>query len=92
MAKLYITEYAGLAGGVPIQPALAEQQLTIAAASAKSAAFNASTRAVRLHTDAICSVSLTSDPATANMARMAANQTEYYNVNANGFVTVITNS
>ena len=91
MAKLYITEYAGLSGGVLIQPALAEQQITIAAAAAK-VTLGENTRAVRLHADAICSYSFKTDPATADMARMAAGQTEYFSCNANGVVSAITNS
>ncbi len=102
MAVLYITEYAGLApsppGGtsqVPLEPPVAEQTVAIAAGSAASSAFNAKTRLVRLHTDAICSVEFGTAPtASATTARMAQNQTEYHGVplGASFKVAVITNS
>lgn len=84
MAVLYITEYAelpvgpaGRVGQMPMEPPLAEQTVAIGAAAA-SAAFNASTRFVRIHCDAICSVEFGTAPtATTSTGRMAANQTEY---------------
>ena len=106
MAVLYITEYAQLMpspvggqGQIPMEPPLAEQHVAIGASSVQSNAFNAQTRLVRLHTDAICSVEFGTNPtATATTARMAANQTEYKGVpindpSGNTFkVAVITNS
>lgn len=99
MAVLYITEFAapavvsGKVAPVGAQPPIAEQTVAIGAGSVQSAAFNAATRFVRLHTDAICSISFGSNPtATATKARMAAGQTEYYGVNASDKVAVITNT
>lgn len=100
MATLYITEYATLGsvlGGVAnIAPGVAlvdPAPVTIAGASAQSAAFNASTRYVRLHTDAICSIAFGADPtATTASRRMAADQTEYFAVEGGHKVAVITNA
>lgn len=102
MAVLFITEYAeigiGLAGRVgqmPRAPFLAKQTVAIGAGSVQSNAFNAKTKVVRLHTDAICSVAIDLNPtATATDARMAANQTEYHDVSLlpAGKVAVITNT
>lgn len=102
MATLYISEYAelpvgpaGRVGQMPSEPPLVDQTVAIAAGSAQSAAFNAKTRFVRLHTDAICSVLFGSSPtAAATNGRMAANQTEYRDVSRlpGGKVAVITNT
>jgi hypothetical protein len=88
MAVLYITEYSGLMpsppggqGQIPIEPPVAEQTVAIAAGSAQSAAFNAKTRLVRIHTDAICSIEFGTNPtATSTTQRLAANQTEFKGV------------
>lgn len=101
MTTLYITEYAFLgqvpnnAAQMPQEPPIAEQTVAIGASSAASSAFNAKTRFVRLHTDAICSVKVGVSPtAAATNGRMAANQTEYRAVPEGGqySVAVITNS
>lgn len=112
MATLYITEFQaiGYAGGptwaagtngptqAAQQPAVANQTVAIGGASVASAAFNAATTLVRLHTDSICSIAFTlpgstTDPvATATSARMAANQTEYFGVVPGTKVAVITNT
>ncbi len=102
MAKLYISEYSDIAhqpyGAEAIsamqEPSIAEQSpVTISGTSAQSAAFNGATRVVRLHTDAICSVSFGANPtATANTKRMAANSTEYFGVEPGHKVAVITNT
>ena len=101
MAVLYIAEYdkmgiiRGQQTAIALEPPVAEQTVSIAGSSAQSSAFNAATRYVRLHTDAICSVLFGTDPtATAAKKRMAANQTEYFAVPAGGThkVAVITNS
>lgn len=83
MAVFYIKEYEDVAlapgGGIPvgIEPPIAEQVLVIGT-EVKSAAFNARTRLVRLHCDAICSFLVGSAPTAATTnARMAANQTEF---------------
>lgn len=101
MATLYITEYATVAtlpnatGQVALEPAIAEQTVAIGVSSAASAAFNAKTRLVRLHTDSVCSIKLGLSPtAAATNGRLAANQTEFRAVPENGSfqVAVITNS
>ena len=102
MAKLYISEYAGmahqLAGAEQIaaaqEPALFVQTpVVIGAGSLQSAAFTGGTRVVRIHTDAICSIKFGSNPtATANDQRMAANTTEYFGVTPGEKVAVITNT
>jgi hypothetical protein len=101
MAVLYITEYAWMASvpnagpQMPMEPPVAEQTVAIGGTSAQSATFNAKTRFVRLHTDAICSVEFGTNPtATATDGRLAANQTEYRGVPEGGTlkVAVITNT
>lgn len=99
MAVLYITEYAELAQsqGNPVaageEPAIATQTVAIGGASTPSAAFNAATRFVRLHTDAICSVTFGITPvATTASPRMAANQTEFFGAISGFAVAVIANT
>jgi hypothetical protein len=86
MAVAYITEYESMAvvatGLAPIaqDPPIAEQVVAISTHT-ESAAFNAATRFIRVHVDAICSISVGLTPvATTVMRRMAANQTEYFGV------------
>jgi hypothetical protein len=101
MATLYVTEFPApfidIARGMPMVgfgAKLAQNNVTVAAGSAQSAAFNTNTRVVRLHTDVICSVEIggTNPTATAASSRMAANQTEYYYVNPGDKLAVITNT
>ncbi len=101
MATLYVTEYARVAFdpngplAMPEEPPLASQTIAIGSGSVASAAFNVATRFVRLNTDAVCSVAFGNSPtATAIVARMSANQTEYHGVPQGGGyqVAVITNS
>lgn len=99
MAVLFISEYDNVArdnvGMVQAgqEPAIATQTVAIGGASAQSAAFNANTKFVRLHTDAICSVAFGANPtATASTARMAANQTEFFGVRPGQKVAVISNT
>lgn len=100
MAVLYITEYAHQAKDVNGQlipagtePPLASQTVAIGVA-AQSAAFNAKTKFVRLHCDAICSVKFGSNPtATTSDARMAANSTEFFGLGETGLkLSVISNT
>lgn len=87
MAVAYICEYATAAwttaGGLPSgqEPALAEQTVAIGAA-APSAVFNAKTRFVRVHVDAICSIKFgpAGTVAATTNKRLAANSTEYFGV------------
>ena len=101
MAVLYITEYAetGITNRTTVaaaqEPPLATQTVAIGVSSVQSSAFNAATRLVRLHTDAICSVLMGTNPtAAATSPRMAANSTEYFTVEpGRGLkVAVITNT
>lgn len=102
MTTLYISEFSGQGIdqqarnlNIAAQPPNAEQTVAIGGSSVQSAAFQQSTRMVRLHTDSICSIEFGTNPtATATKARMAANQTEYFYVPAGqGYmVAVITNS
>ncbi|HYM32308.1 MAG TPA: hypothetical protein VEU47_13465 [Candidatus Cybelea sp.] len=82
MTTLFVTEYAnalsppGGVGGIafPLEPPTAEQTVTIGAGSLQSAAFNNSTRFVRLRADSLCCVSFGKNPtATTGNARMPAN-------------------
>lgn len=98
MAVLFITEFVDMVqvsnkqAQMAKQPPIAEQTVAIGGASVASAAFNAKTNYIRVHTDAICSVSVGSAPvATATKARMAAGQTEYFCVNPTDKIAVITN-
>lgn len=100
MAVVYISEYAEapniktgqmLAAGS--EPSLAEQTVAIGAGSVQSNAFNAKTRFIRLHTDAVCSYKFGSNPtATATTPRMAANSTEYFGVVPGDKVAIIQNT
>lgn len=95
MAKLYVTEYGGLDPAlVAVAPPLVDQTpVVIGAGSLQSAAFDAATTLVRIHTDAICSIAFGTNPtATANSQRMAANSTEYFAVKFGHKVAVITNT
>lgn len=92
MAVLYVTEYVGLTsqgaglGQVPIEPPVVEQAIAITGASTVTLAFNSRTRLVRLHTDAICAVTIGAAPVATVPAgalgsgRLAANQTEFRGV------------
>lgn len=100
MAVLFVTEFRDIAqiqGGVSpvvIGKPLAEQTVAIGGANTKSAAFNAQTSIIRVHTDAICSIKIGADAdavATATTMRMAANQTEYFRVSAGEKIGVISN-
>jgi len=94
MSKLYISEYARMtqASGpgnaviqAPEEPPIASQVVDFTSGAAQSAAFNAKTRFLRLHTDAICSVKFAANPtATVNDARLAAGQTELRGIPADG--------
>lgn len=87
MATLYIAEFTAIGGtgNFPIagaqQPPGAEQTVAIGGASLQSNALNAKTTLIRVHTDAICSIKVGTNPtATVTAARMAANQTEYFSI------------
>lgn len=99
MAKLYIREYQALAvavhGAAQVgqEPGVDQTPVVIDGTSRQSAAFAATTKFVRVETDVICSIVFATDPtATANNARMAADQAEYFGVNAGDKIAVITNT
>lgn len=99
MAVLFIAEFEHIArmpnGPVQIaeMPAVAEQTVAIGGSSTQSSAFNAATNYIRVHTDAICSILIGSNPtATSSKTRMAADQTEYFKVKAGDKIAVITNT
>lgn len=94
MSKLYISEYArvcqasGPANAIvqaPEEPPVATQVVDFTSGAAQSAAFNAKTRFVRLHADAVCSVRFGAAPtATASDPRLAAGQAELRGIPADG--------
>ena len=99
MAKIYVTEHpkpSGFQNGlmpVALFPPLATQTVSIGGASAQSAAFGTSTRMIGVHTDAICSVEIGTNPtATTSSKRMAANTTEYMEVYPGQIIAVISNT
>jgi hypothetical protein len=96
MAKLYVTEFGGIAAGptpVGVTPPIVEQTPVAIGVEAKSAAFDAATVLVRLHADAIWSIAFGTNPtATTSNMRLAANQTEYFAVKFGQKVSVIANT
>ncbi len=92
MGKLYVTEFAEMGsvgrtsdvGGVPQAaklPSLLTQVVDFST-SVSSNPFNERTRFVRVHTDTACHITVADSPtATTSMARMSADQTEYFCVN-----------
>lgn len=102
MPTLYITEYSrqgrdasGFGMIVADEPPVANQTVAIGGSSTQSSAFNSSTKFVRLHTDAICSVEFGANPtASTSTRRLSANSTEYFSVPAGGSfkVAVISNT
>ena len=99
--NLYVTEFQelptitlGHSGAMAMQPPMAEQVVAFNTTT-QSSAFNAATRYVRLHADAICSIEFGTNPtATTSTARMVAGQTEYYAVpkGASYKVAAVTNT
>lgn len=88
--KIFITEYAQVARDSQDrsvlcgqEPPIAEQVVDIASGVAQSAAFNAATKFIRVHTNSIASVLIGTNPtATTSSKRMVAGQTEYMGVDA----------
>lgn len=96
---LFIAEFADMqvynGNLVPMAyaPPLVEQTVAISGTSTQSSAFNTKTKSIRVHTDAICSISVGSSPtATATTMRMVAGQTEYFAVTPGHKIAVITNT
>lgn len=101
MATLYVSEYVnepvinGRFVNAASEPAIAEQHIAIGGSSAAGSVFNVTTKFIRVHTDAICSIAIGVAPtAVATAKRMAANQTEYFGVppNQGATIAVISNS
>jgi hypothetical protein len=89
--SLFITEFTqeGIDALGRIMPCakqlpVAQQKINITSSSVQSAGLNANTTLVRLHPTLDCCVLFGGNPtATANTMRIAANQTEYFCVQAN---------
>lgn len=97
MASLYIAEFERPRDGrvnIGNAPPIAEQKITISGSSTASAAFQATTRLVRIHTDAICSIKFGATAPTVDNTsmRLPADTIEYFSVNNNSFVSVISNT
>lgn len=99
MAKVYITEHPfpryHLGAPLPVlmHPPLASQTVVNTGATTQSAAFNADTKIICIHTDSICSVEFGANPtATTASRRLAANSTEFFEVGAGHKVAVILNT
>jgi hypothetical protein len=98
MAKAYISEYdvmpvlSGQAVVTGMEPAVAEQVVTFTTTT-QSAAFNARTKFIRVHSDGICSFKFGADPtATTSTPRMVAGATEFFGVVAGQKVAFVTNT
>jgi len=98
MAVCYIAEFSDMAHlrdcPIAMMPPLAEQTVAIGA-EADSSAFNASTRFIRVHVDAICSIAIGLTPtASTTTMRMGAGDTEYFGVprGAGYKISVVTNT
>lgn len=102
--KVYISEYCdlkianvGMALPMGLEPAVAEQLINTTGTSAISSAFNAKTKFIRVHTDAVVSLLFSatdgaSVTAVTTKKRMAANTTEYFAVRAGDKVAAIDNT
>src|SRR5258706_12942310 len=88
MSNLYISEYADvghLQGLIPAgaEPNINDQVVNFAGASTQSATLKNNTQIVRIHPDAICSISFGTNPtATVTNKRLVAGQTEYFTIGA----------
>lgn len=98
MASLYISEYSENGfrslGGVQVasEPGFDQPVLTIGSVVA-SAAFGGTTRIVRVHCDAVCSIAFGKSPtATTANKRLPADHTEYFAVNPGDKLSVIANT
>ena len=103
MAKLYVTEFQQMGnqersadiGGVPQVarlPSISTQVVTFTTSTA-SAAFNANTRFIRVHTDAACHITVADSPtATTSHLKMVADQTEYFAVTPGQKIAAVTAS
>lgn len=98
MAKLYVAEFERPRNQwvqIPNAPPLAEQTIAIGGASVTiTNPFNAKTALIRVETDVICSIIIggSAITATVNNMRMAADQVEYFSVQPNQYIAVISNT
>ena len=77
---------------VPTMPPIATQKLTNGGTAVQSNTFDAATRMIGVHTDAIVSIKVGTNPtATTSDKRMAANTTEYFIVEGGQKISVINN-
>lgn len=96
MATLYITEFDrqgrdidSYPSPVAAWPPVAQQAITISSTSAQSAALNAQTTLVRLHTDTACWIEVGSNPTATNAKmKMPADSTEYFSVRPGSTVKI----
>lgn len=95
-ATCYVTEFVLTAdAGVQVarQPALVEQTVSVSGTSAQSSAFGADTKLVRIHCDAIVSMTFGANPtATTGKMRAPADSIEYFQVVPGTKVAFITNT
>lgn len=104
MATLYVSEYRLLASVPsstnyapmpaqgPQEPPQAEYTVAISGSSTQGPLFGGFTALIRIHCDAVCSVSVGTNPtATTTNKRLAANQTEYFGVSPGQQIAVISN-
>lgn len=94
MATIYIDEFIGFKMGGPAAkyPPIKSQIVAITGSTTQSVAFSDNTNYVRIHCDAICSIAFGSNPvATALITRLAASQTEYFEVTPGHLLAVIQN-
>jgi hypothetical protein len=95
MAIVYVSEYATLALGgaaqISEEPALAEQAVSIGAASNP---FQAGTRFIRVAPDAACSILVgpVGTVAATTNKRLAANSVEYFGVRSGQVVATVSNT
>jgi|SRR5579872_332708 len=84
MATLYITEYTdSMRNTLPAatEPENTSQTVAIGGSSTQSSALQGNTKTIRLHTDAICSILVGTNPTAATTnKRMTAGQTEYFSI------------
>jgi len=100
MSSLYISEYKALVAypffsGSPIltEPPEAVQQVAISGTPALSAAFSQTTRLLREHADAACSIAINAAPvADTTQHRLAAGTTGYLAVTPGHRLSVISNA
>jgi hypothetical protein len=97
MSKAYVTELTTLAtktanAQIAQMPPVAEQTVTFTTTT-QSSAFNVATRYIRVHSPAICSIAIGSDPtATTSTMRLPADTIEYFGVTAGHKIAFVDNT